>query len=155
MNEEDLALAEEKLRKQGVKDSVTHFASGIAVIKDGKVLVVRRVSHDWPGGMYELPGGGIDEGETFEQSVIREAQEELGLEVIRILHILKGFDYQTPRKPKARQINFLVEVSPGNITLNPEEHDAFKWVKQDEIENLRASEEIKHCLNNIIRQIRE
>jgi 8-oxo-dGTP diphosphatase len=76
--------------------------------------------------------------------------EETGLRVKDILETYAGFDYQTPRKPKARQINFLVEVEPGDVILNPEEHDEFSWIREEDITDLHASEEVKICLRNIL-----
>ena len=53
-------------------------------VRDGKVLLV----HDYtgrsatdPSPEWELPGGGLDFGEDFQQALRREVQEEMGLEV--------------------------------------------------------------------------
>ncbi|MGQ4618214.1 NUDIX domain-containing protein [Nocardia sp. R7R-8] len=37
----------------------------------GRLLVVRRVADDYPGSRYELPGGGVESGETFAECVDR------------------------------------------------------------------------------------
>jgi ADP-ribose pyrophosphatase YjhB (NUDIX family) len=50
------------------------------VVKDGKILLVRMTYID---GWY-LPGGGVDRGESFEASVIRELEEECGLKALKI-----------------------------------------------------------------------
>ncbi len=44
----------------------------------GEVLLCR--SHKWPG-LYTVPGGHVELGETLEQAMIREAKEEVGLDV--------------------------------------------------------------------------
>ena len=66
-------MIEEKLiRQKANEDGVTHFATGIAVFQDGRLLVVRRVAHDdFLAGEWELPGGGVDAGETIEQGAVR------------------------------------------------------------------------------------
>ncbi len=66
-------MIEEKLiRHKANEDGVTHFATGIAVFQDGRLLVVRRVAHDdFLAGEWELPGGGVDAGETIEQGAVR------------------------------------------------------------------------------------
>lgn len=46
------------------------------VIKDGNVLMSKQF-----GDMYDLPGGGVDLGETLEAAVIREVKEETGIDV--------------------------------------------------------------------------
>jgi 8-oxo-dGTP diphosphatase len=53
---------------------------GAVVIKqDGQVALIRRVRNDRT--YYLFPGGGAEEGETPEQAAVREAFEELGVEV--------------------------------------------------------------------------
>jgi 8-oxo-dGTP diphosphatase len=138
-------IDEDTVRQKAFEDGVTHFATGIAVFQNGKLLVVRRVAHDdFLGGEWELPGGGVDEGETIEQGAIRELKEETNLKTDRILGTFEGFDYTTPGKPKVRQINFKVTVKPGNILLT--EHDAFRWITTDEIAALKTNPIMQDCL---------
>lgn len=49
----------------------------VAIIQDGKVLLTRRRDFE----VWCLPGGEVDSGETLAQAAIREAREEVGLEV--------------------------------------------------------------------------
>jgi 8-oxo-dGTP diphosphatase len=63
-------VSEEEIREQAAKDGVTHFATGVAVVRGGKLLVVRRSAGDTLGGYYELPGGGVDDSETLVQGAI-------------------------------------------------------------------------------------
>ena len=50
------------------------------IIKNGNVLLIRRTkpNHQY----YILPGGGVEEGETVVQAFVREAKEELGIDVV-------------------------------------------------------------------------
>lgn len=138
-------ISEETIRQKASEDGVTHFATGIAVFKDGKLLVVRRVAHDdFLAGEWELPGGGVDDGETIEQGAIRELKEETNLDVEQVLGTFQGFDYATPRKPKVRQFNFRVSVRNDDIVLT--EHDAFQWIAADEIPNLGTNAIMQNCL---------
>jgi 8-oxo-dGTP pyrophosphatase MutT (NUDIX family) len=48
------------------------------IIKDGKIAMIHSLKYDY----YKLPGGGIEEGEAYEETLIREVKEESGLVVI-------------------------------------------------------------------------
>lgn len=140
-------IDEDSIRQKAKEDRVTHFATGIAVFKDGKLLVVRRVAHDdFLAGEWELPGGGVDAGESIEQSAVRELKEETNLDVEKMIGTFEGFDYTTPKKPKVRQINFKVSVKPGDIALT--EHDMFKWITVNEIKELKTNHVMQNCLVN-------
>ena len=51
------------------------LAASAAVIRDGRVLIVRR-GGTFGRGIYTLPGGVVEAGETLTDAVIREVQEE-------------------------------------------------------------------------------
>ena len=140
-----LQKQEADIRKQAATDGITHLSTGIAVIYDNKILIVRREPGDYLGGYFELPGGGIDGGETFAEAVKREAFEEVGLRVSKVLKIFPGFDYTTPSKPKVRQINFLVEATDHNVKLSAE-HDAWKWIDLASLPTLPLTDVIRECI---------
>ena len=54
-----------------------HSARSI-IIKDGKVAMIRSLKYDY----YKFPGGGIENGESPVEAMIRETREEAGLAVI-------------------------------------------------------------------------
>lgn len=55
----------------------------VAVIQDaeGRVLLTRRAEHTHQGGLWEFPGGKVEENEGFAEALCREIREELGIEV--------------------------------------------------------------------------
>ncbi|KDA53137.1 hypothetical protein EG19_07435 [Thermoanaerobaculum aquaticum] len=57
-----------------------------AVIRgqDGRYLLARRLPEAHLGGLWEFPGGGVEDGELPEQALVRELYEELGVK-IRVL----------------------------------------------------------------------
>ena len=48
---------------------------------DGRILLGQRPAHKHLGGLWEFPGGKIEEGETPEAALIRELHEELGVDI--------------------------------------------------------------------------
>lgn len=48
---------------------------------DNKILLCQRHQHDHYGGLWEFPGGKVESNETLAEAVIREINEELGVEV--------------------------------------------------------------------------
>ena len=59
----------------------TVLVSAVALIdKDGRILIAQRPEGKSMAGLWEFPGGKIEEGETPEAALIRELHEELGIE---------------------------------------------------------------------------
>lgn len=59
---------------------VIEVAAGL-IFQDGQLLIAQRRQHDHLGGMWEFPGGKREVGETFQQCLMRELHEELGVHV--------------------------------------------------------------------------
>ena len=55
--------------------------SAALVFRGGKLLITQRHAGTHLGGLWEFPGGKRESGETFEQCLIREIREELGVEI--------------------------------------------------------------------------
>jgi 8-oxo-dGTP diphosphatase len=82
--------------------------AGIVLIQDGKVALIER--HRAGMDYFVFPGGGVDKGESPEQAAVREAMEELGIEVSiqqKVAEIQLG--------QKSRQVYFLVEQTGGEF----------------------------------------
>lgn len=71
---------------------VTYAAFGYLLDDDGRVLLVAN-NYDQHGIMWGLPGGGMEEGESPEDCVVREFGEEVGLkvEVVRPVGAIERF----------------------------------------------------------------
>lgn len=64
------------------KQAVPHYTVTAAVIqRDGMVLIARRPSNGLLGGLWEFPGGKVENGESLPDCLRREVREELGVEV--------------------------------------------------------------------------
>jgi A/G-specific adenine glycosylase len=58
-----------------------HTVTAAVLQREGKILLAKRPSKGLLGGMWEFPGGKVEIGETLEACLVREIQEELGVEV--------------------------------------------------------------------------
>lgn len=67
------------------------------VIREGRVLLTRRAEGQHLAGMWEFPGGKLEEGESPEAAVVRECREECGIEV-EVEDILDVTHYRYPQK---------------------------------------------------------
>jgi A/G-specific adenine glycosylase len=64
------------------KQPIPHITVCAAILlRDGKVLIARRPSTGLLGGMWEFPGGKVEEGESLEAALVREIREELAAEI--------------------------------------------------------------------------
>jgi A/G-specific adenine glycosylase len=74
---------EEAFPTRSPRRAIPHYDVSAAILprKDGHVLVARRELDDFLGGLWEFPGGKREEGEDLAECLVREMQEELGIEV--------------------------------------------------------------------------
>lgn len=57
------------------------LVSAVALIdRDGRVLLAKRPKHKFLGGLWEFPGGKVEDSETPEAALIRELREELEID---------------------------------------------------------------------------
>lgn len=98
--------------------------------KNEEFLITQRRSNDPTiPGMWEFPGGKIEDGETLEECLARELKEELDIEV----SVGKQFfvnEHQYSNK-LIRLIFFNVEYLTGEIKLN--DHNDAKWITPSEV----------------------
>jgi 8-oxo-dGTP diphosphatase len=75
-------VADALARREGGPDRVvTEVAVGVLVRADGAFLLTSRPAGKAYAGYWEFPGGKLEVGETVEQALRRELQEELGIEI--------------------------------------------------------------------------
>jgi mutator protein MutT len=79
---------------------------GAVIVQDGQVLIVKR-KYDPLAGQWSLPGGGVELGETLEDSVVREMREETGLD-IEVGPVIEVFDRITRDEQGNVQYHFVL-----------------------------------------------
>lgn len=101
-----------------------------------RILVVRRGPEQSGAGAWEFPGGKVEKGESPEQALAREIQEELGIE-IKVGKFLGEMDYAYPSKVIRLRV-YWAEAMSSDLVLS--EHDAYKWSLPEEIQVSELSE---------------
>ncbi len=79
---------------ESLKPGIRNGARAV-IVRDAKILLLRKVSPVY-GERYVLPGGSQEEGETLEQALRRECEEEIGAS-IGIVDLMNVADYFKPR----------------------------------------------------------
>ena len=92
---------------------------GGAVVKDGRLLLVRRASRRGRGN-WQIPGGFVERGETMEQAVVREVAEESGVtaEVEGVLGIRNRSDSDSDNSTYV-----ILALRPISGEPTPDEHE--------------------------------
>ncbi|AIO17990.1 CTP pyrophosphohydrolase [Candidatus Izimaplasma bacterium HR1] len=110
--------------------------AGVIINKDNKILCCQRKNKGELALKWEFPGGKIEQGETHNEALIRELNEELEIDVVIIRHLITV----------KHQYNlfhltmhcYLIEEYSGNLVLN--EHEDFKWLDKMELYQLEWAE---------------
>ena len=117
------------------------LAVSAAIVRDGKILVVRRARPP-ANGLYTLPGGVVEAGETLKEAVAREVLEETSLTIAPVA--LAGFRETIARDGDERVERHFVILCfasrwlSGEPVLNEELSEA-RWLDPAEISGLQTT----------------
>ena len=123
--------------------------SHLILIKDDKILLLRRFNTGYEDGNYGLIAGHLDGNETFIQAIIREAKEEGGINIkpedLEVIHVMHK------KEPNEERIDFFIiakrwENKPK--IMEPHKCDDLSWF---ELNNLPENTipYIKQAIDNI------
>jgi 8-oxo-dGTP diphosphatase len=118
------------------------LAVSAAIIRDGRVLVTQRARG--PGiGVWSMPGGVVEAGETLTEALVREIQEETALTIEPVT--LAGHREVVVRDADGRALRHFVILCfasrwvAGEPKLNEELSDA-RWLKLAELSEIKTTE---------------
>jgi 8-oxo-dGTP diphosphatase len=107
---------------------------GVAIVEHGRVLAARRAHPPALAGLWELPGGKVEPGEEPEAAAVREIVEELGC-FVDVTGTLAG--------TSAIDGDLELRVVTARLARGdpvPREHDAVRWLRADELDEVTWAE---------------
>lgn len=117
--------------ENGGNANLRHITVKAIVTYNGKVLLEKRAAHLSRGGLYDLPGGYLERGESAKEGVLRELFEETGIRG-KVSMLYKIND--SPNRPNEDKQNvellFLVRANSDKITIDSESSGAM-WYTLD------------------------
>lgn len=114
------------------------LGASVAVFRGGRVMLAARGRAPMEG-LYSLPGGGVEPGETLAEAALRELREETGVEA-QIFGFLAPVEV-IERDPQGRvRVHIVIAAHAarwvsGEPQTGPEARD-IRWISEDEIESL-------------------
>ena len=120
-----------------------YLAVSAAIIRDGHVLVARRAKGA-STGLYTLPGGVVEVGETLHQAVVREITEETGIAIEPVaLAGQREFITRDAAGKVSRHfviLCFAARWLAGEGTPQAEELSELRWLPPAELTSLNTTE---------------
>jgi 8-oxo-dGTP diphosphatase len=100
----------------------------LLLMSDGKVLLARRSNTGYEDGMWSVPAGHLDGGESVREAAVREAAEEVGISVsvvdVRVEHVMHR------RKPREERVDFFATCTAwtGDVrNAEPDRCSELRW----------------------------
>ena len=126
-SESKVAMSEDRSSWAGRNEGERREVVAAAIVAGGRLLLARRTRPPEFAGLWELPGGKVEPGETPAAALVREIDEELGVRVAAGERI--GGDVPLPGSYVLRA--YRASLVSGIPVAR--EHDAVRWVTADEL----------------------
>lgn len=108
------------------------LVAAVALIdSDGRILIAQRAEGKPMAGLWEFPGGKVDDGETPEFALMRELEEELGIETRPTCYTPIAFASHSYDDFHLLMPLFVCRTWRGVIEAHV--HKTYKWVRLDEL----------------------
>lgn len=132
----------------------------ILLAPEQKFLLVQRAPKDDSlPGFWELPSGGIDEGETIEETLVREVKEEAGVDISaypfeKVDEEQYSFKKENGDIKDVTETTFLVKLNSTPEVKLSDEHVNFQWVDLEELEDVFSDKEdlIYKRMNRVLKE---
>lgn len=111
--------------------------------KSEKVLLINR-KKNWEG--YAFPGGHLENGESFNECIIREIKEETGLRLNKVIQVGVTHFYNTENMDRLFILNYVAYDFEG-VTNSECEEGMLEWVKIEDVFKLPLAEGMEQRLD--------
>ena len=117
------------------KAFLRHVVFDAFVVKNNKILLIKRAKYLREGGKYALPGGFLERGERITQGTLRELKEESGYEG-KIITLFRINDDPKRRNEIYQNVSFIFLVKVGKKTgKHDKETEEVRWFDLDNLPN--------------------
>jgi 8-oxo-dGTP diphosphatase len=118
------------------------------LINDNKVLIAQRAANDTLAGLWEFPGGKVESGESPEESLIREMQEEFCIDVeVGEFFASSIFQYD---KGTIRLLAYMCRWTGGE--MHSTVHHDYLWVGIDDLDKYTFAPADRPLVENLKRE---
>ncbi len=118
---------------------------GAVIVQDGKILLVKR-GVEPAKNRWSIPGGMVELGEKVQDAVIREVEEECGLnvEIARLMDVVDSITVDEEGRVQFHFVilDFLAQVKGGTLKPDDDVSDA-RWVLLEEVETYDLTESFR------------
>jgi len=111
-------------------------AAYLVLEKEGKILLARRCNTGYQDGNYQVPAGHVEAGELPSEALIREAKEEVGIDLAPDDFTLVHVSYRPKHDATDNRVDFFFKATrwSGEVqNREPDKCDDLKWVLPDEL----------------------
>lgn len=136
---------EQELLNEAKSHEIDRYVVGAIIFLNSMVLLLERGENDFMGGIYELPSGKVESGESLMMALHREVEEETSIKIYSDVNYLGYFDYFSKSGKSTRQFNFsATPKTPFNVKL--QEHSRYVWAKISELDRYTITNDVKEII---------
>jgi 8-oxo-dGTP diphosphatase len=128
------------------------IVTAAVIERDGHILIAKRKQGKQHVGNWEFPGGTLEEGETPEQCLKRELQEELAI-TAEVGGLICISEYSYTPDWTIRLLAYRTTVISGIFNLN--DHEEIRWVKPTDLANYDFPEADRPIVEKLIKEDRQ
>lgn len=125
-----------------------------AFVQNRNVLLVRRAAHrKWHPNQWDLVGGHVDKGEDFEDALLRESMEEVGLRPTSYVVMQTLFEPEDREEKNAFRVYAVTRWTGENAQLLGDEHSELGWFTWEQVEGMDvALESYRPIIKQLLHQ---